>query len=56
MTFTNPSRPGPGPGPRRTAGWLAAAALGGPVFMTAEHVARIATRPDEAHRRRILAM
>jgi rhamnose utilization protein RhaD (predicted bifunctional aldolase and dehydrogenase) len=34
--------------------WTAAAALGGPVFMTAEHVARIETRPDEAHRRRVL--
>jgi rhamnose utilization protein RhaD (predicted bifunctional aldolase and dehydrogenase) len=34
--------------------WVAAAALGGPVFMTPEHVARIATRPDEAHRRRAL--
>jgi rhamnose utilization protein RhaD (predicted bifunctional aldolase and dehydrogenase) len=34
--------------------WAAAAALGGPVFMTPEHVARIATRPDEAHRRRVL--
>jgi hypothetical protein len=28
--------------------------LGDPVFMTPEHVARIATRPDEAHRRRVL--
>jgi len=34
--------------------WIAAAALGGPVFMTPEHVARIAMRPDEAYRRRIL--
>ena len=34
--------------------WVAASTLGGPVFMTPEHVARIATRPDEAHRRRIL--
>ena len=34
--------------------WTTAAALGGPVFMTPEHVARIATRPDEAHRRRVL--
>jgi rhamnose utilization protein RhaD (predicted bifunctional aldolase and dehydrogenase) len=34
--------------------WVAAAALGGPVFMMPEHVARIATRPDEAHRRRVL--
>lgn len=34
--------------------WAAAAMFGGPVFMTPEHVARIATRPDEAHRRRVL--
>lgn len=34
--------------------WATAAALGGPVFMTPEHVARIATRPDEAHRKRVL--
>ena len=34
--------------------WVTAAALGGPVFMTPDAVARIATRPDEAHRRRIL--
>lgn len=34
--------------------WVAASTLRGPVFMTPEHVARIATRPDEAHRRRIL--
>jgi len=36
--------------------WAAATALGGPVFMTPEQVARIATRPDEAHRRRVLEM
>jgi rhamnose utilization protein RhaD (predicted bifunctional aldolase and dehydrogenase) len=34
--------------------WAVAASLGGPVFMTPEHVTRIATRPDEAHRRRVL--
>ena len=34
--------------------WIGSAALGGPVFMTPDHVARIAARPDEAHRRRIL--
>jgi len=34
--------------------WASAASLGGPVFMTPAHVARIATRPDEAHRRRVL--
>ena len=34
--------------------WLGAAALGGPVFMTPRHVERIARRPDEAIRRRIL--
>jgi rhamnose utilization protein RhaD (predicted bifunctional aldolase and dehydrogenase) len=34
--------------------WIRAASLGGPVFMTPEHVARINTRPDEAHRRRVL--
>jgi rhamnose utilization protein RhaD (predicted bifunctional aldolase and dehydrogenase) len=34
--------------------WLGAAALGGPVFMSDENVARIAKRPDEALRRNIL--
>lgn len=34
--------------------WLGAAALGGPVFLSAENVARIASRPDEALRRTIL--
>lgn len=34
--------------------WLGAAALGGPVFMTPEQVARISGRPDEALRRQIL--
>ncbi len=36
--------------------WTGAAALGGPVFMTPEHVARIAGRPDEAVRRQALKM
>jgi hypothetical protein len=36
--------------------WLGAAALGGPVFMTPEHVARISGRPDEHHRRNILKL
>jgi hypothetical protein len=36
--------------------WVAAAAIGGPVFVTPEHIARIATRQDEAHRRRVLAL
>jgi rhamnose utilization protein RhaD (predicted bifunctional aldolase and dehydrogenase) len=34
--------------------WKVAASLGGPVFMTPDDVARIATRPDEAHRRLVL--
>jgi rhamnose utilization protein RhaD (predicted bifunctional aldolase and dehydrogenase) len=34
--------------------WLGAALLGGPKFMTPEQVARIAGRPDEEVRRRIL--
>ena len=36
--------------------WLGAAALGGPRFMTPEHVARIAGRPDEAVRRKMLKL
>ena len=36
--------------------WLGAAALGGPKFMTPEHVARIADRPDEVVRRKMLKM
>ena len=36
--------------------WAGAAALGGPRFLTAEHVARIAHRPDEALRRKVLKM
>lgn len=34
--------------------WVGAAALGGPTFMTPEHVARISGRPDEAVRRKML--
>jgi rhamnose utilization protein RhaD (predicted bifunctional aldolase and dehydrogenase) len=34
--------------------WAIAASLGGPVFLTPDHVARIAARPDEVHRRRVL--
>jgi rhamnose utilization protein RhaD (predicted bifunctional aldolase and dehydrogenase) len=36
--------------------WLGAAALGGPVFLTPEHVDRIAGRPDEEKRRKILKL
>jgi len=36
--------------------WLGSAALGGPVFLKPKHVARIAARPDEALRRRILSV
>jgi rhamnose utilization protein RhaD (predicted bifunctional aldolase and dehydrogenase) len=36
--------------------WLGAAALGGPRFMTPEHVARIEGRPDEAVRRKMLKL
>jgi rhamnose utilization protein RhaD (predicted bifunctional aldolase and dehydrogenase) len=36
--------------------WLGATALGGPKFMTPEHVARISGRPDEAHRRKMLKL
>jgi rhamnose utilization protein RhaD (predicted bifunctional aldolase and dehydrogenase) len=39
----------------KTAGiWLGAAALGGPVFLKPKEIERIAFRPDEAIRRRIL--
>ena len=34
--------------------WLGSAALGGPTFLSAKHVARIAGRPDEAVRRKAL--
>ena len=34
--------------------WLGSAPLGGPVFLKPKHVDRIATRPDETLRRRIL--
>ena len=34
--------------------WLGAAMLGGPTFLSAKHVARIAGRPDEAVRRKAL--
>jgi rhamnose utilization protein RhaD (predicted bifunctional aldolase and dehydrogenase) len=41
----------------KTAGvWLGAAALGGPNFMTPEHVERISGRPDEAVRRKMLKL
>jgi rhamnose utilization protein RhaD (predicted bifunctional aldolase and dehydrogenase) len=36
--------------------WLAAAALGGPTFLTPENIARISTRPDEEARRKVLNM
>jgi rhamnose utilization protein RhaD (predicted bifunctional aldolase and dehydrogenase) len=36
--------------------WLGAAALGGPTFMTPEHVERISGRPDEAVRRKMLKL
>jgi len=36
--------------------WLNAAALGGPTFLTPQHVNRIAGRPDEEVRRRVLKM
>ncbi len=36
--------------------WLGAAALGGPIFLSAKQVARIAGRPDEALRRKVLKM
>jgi len=34
--------------------WVGAAALGGPKFLSAEQVKRIAGRPDEAYRQRLL--
>jgi rhamnose utilization protein RhaD (predicted bifunctional aldolase and dehydrogenase) len=34
--------------------WLGAAALGGPIFLSPKQVARIAGRPDEAWRRKVL--
>lgn len=34
--------------------WLGAASLGGPVYLSPKQVARIAGRPDEAWRRRVL--
>ena len=41
----------------KTAGvWVGAAALGGPKFMTPEHIARISGRPDEAVRRKMLKL
>jgi rhamnose utilization protein RhaD (predicted bifunctional aldolase and dehydrogenase) len=36
--------------------WLGAAAVGGPTFLTPENIARIATRPDEEARRKVLNM
>src|SRR5665213_2002393 len=36
--------------------WIGAAALGGPKFMTPEHVERISGRPDEALRRKMLKL
>ena len=36
--------------------FVGAAALGGPVFFSAENIARIDTRPDEAYRQRALKM
>lgn len=36
--------------------WLAAAALGGPVYLSDEHVKRIAGRPDEHYRQRALGL
>jgi len=36
--------------------WIGAASLGGPKFMTPEHVERISGRSDEAHRRRMLKL
>jgi rhamnose utilization protein RhaD (predicted bifunctional aldolase and dehydrogenase) len=36
--------------------WIGAAALGGPTFMTPEHVERISGRPDEALRRKMLKL
>jgi hypothetical protein len=36
--------------------FVGAAALGGPVFFSAENIARIDTRPDGAYRQRALKM
>ena len=36
--------------------FMGAAALGGPVFLSRENIARIAGRPDEAYRQRVLKM
>jgi len=36
--------------------WLGAAALGGPKFMTPEHIERISGRPDEIVRRKMLKL
>ncbi len=36
--------------------WLGAAALGGPVFLSPEHVQRITGRPDEKMRRQIMKL
>ena len=36
--------------------FMGAAALGGPNFLTAQHVERIAGRPDEAHRQQELRL
>ena len=36
--------------------FVGAAALGGPVFFSAENIARIDSRPDEAYRQRALKM
>jgi rhamnose utilization protein RhaD (predicted bifunctional aldolase and dehydrogenase) len=36
--------------------FMGAAALGGPVFFSKENIARIAGRPDEAYRQRVLKM
>ena len=36
--------------------FVGAAMLGGPVFFTAENIARIAGRPDEAYRQRALKL
>jgi ribulose-5-phosphate 4-epimerase/fuculose-1-phosphate aldolase len=34
--------------------FIGAAAMGGPVFLTAQHVERLVSRPDEAYRQREL--
>jgi rhamnose utilization protein RhaD (predicted bifunctional aldolase and dehydrogenase) len=36
--------------------WLGAATLGGPVFLSAKNVARLAGRPDEVLRRKVLKL